>query len=425
MKKLLLVLVLLAGSSFAQHIKATKIDTGSICSTNGPLDVVACYGADPTGVADSTAALNAAFSAASNATRYIPAGVYKISNTLNIDTRYKVEGIPGTETGPYSTIIQATAGLTGTMAKIVSTYAQTSVVLGGMEGLFFDCSAHASVGALYGGDAVLTVYGYRTTDTVFHNCTTAGAQVGANAWLLSWFNVGFQGNGGDGLQVLDQTNEGENLNCYGCTFSNNTGNGLTMGAASLAQHDFHCHSCSFDSNGGWQIKNQSVSSGDSLVDLLGSYIFAHQKYISNFGRMTVVGNFFNDGSSSGTLGYLIDNEGLLNGFGGRWTNSGTGAYFNPAQTGITNCIAIPVIPNNNCNSWMDGNSGNVLFAGTTVFSLLITPQNFSVLPACSSALEGTTRPVKDSSTATFNATVTGGGTNHIVAYCNGTNWVAH
>ena len=158
------------------------------------------------------------------------------------------------ESAPYSSIIQAAVGFSGTMAKIVSTYAQTSVILGGMEGLFFDCAAHASVGGLYGGDAVLTTYGYRTTDTVFHNCTTAGAQVGANAWLLSWFNVGFQGNGGDGLQVLDQLNEGENLSCYSCTFSNNTGNGLTMGPATIIQHDFHCHGCSFDTNGGWTRK---------------------------------------------------------------------------------------------------------------------------------------------------------------------------
>jgi hypothetical protein len=349
-----------------------KTTVSSLCNSSGPLDVVACFGADPTGVTDSTSALNGAFANVSNATRYIPAGVYKISSTLNIDTRYRVEGVPGTETTPYSTIIQAAGGFAGTMAKVVSTYAQTSVVLGGMQGLFFDCSAHASIGMIYGGDATLTTFGYRTTDTVFHNCTTAGVQVAANAWLLSWFNVGFQGNGGDGFQVLDQANEGENLNCYGCSFSNNTGNGLTMGPATLAQHDFHCFSCSFDTNSGWQIQNQTVSSGDSLVDLQGSYIFAHQKWIKNFGRLTISGNFYNDGSSSVTLGYLIDNEGLLQAFGGRWTNSGGGAYFNPAQTGKTQCLAVPVIPNDNCNAWIDGNSGNALFAGLTAFNLTVT-----------------------------------------------------
>lgn len=47
---------------------------------------------------------------------------------------------------------------------------------------------------------------------------------------------------------------------------------------------------------------------------------------------------------------------------------------------------------------------------------------FSTLPACSSAIEGTSRAVKDSSTATWGATVTGSSTNHVLAYCDGTNW---
>ena len=228
---------------------------------------------------------------------------------------------------------------------------------------------------------------------------------------------------GDGLQILDQANMGENLNCYGCTFSNNTGNGLTLGPASLAQHDFHCHSCSFDANTGWGIQNQTASSGDSLVDLEGSYIFAQQKWIKNFGRMTIVGSFFNDGANSVTLGYLIDNEGLLNGFGGRWTNSGGGAYFNPSQTGITNCIAIPVIPNNNCNSWLDGNSGNALFGGLTVGgNLALGAKTVGALPAAAS-FPGNAYYVTDSTTVSAEGqTCVGGSTNKALAFSNGSVW---
>ena len=47
---------------------------------------------------------------------------------------------------------------------------------------------------------------------------------------------------------------------------------------------------------------------------------------------------------------------------------------------------------------------------------------FSGLPACNGAVEGTTRAVTDSTTATWGATVTGTGSNHVLAYCNGTNW---
>jgi hypothetical protein len=47
---------------------------------------------------------------------------------------------------------------------------------------------------------------------------------------------------------------------------------------------------------------------------------------------------------------------------------------------------------------------------------------FSALPTCTSSIEGTTRAVTDSSTATWGATITGLGSNHVKAYCDGTNW---
>lgn len=47
---------------------------------------------------------------------------------------------------------------------------------------------------------------------------------------------------------------------------------------------------------------------------------------------------------------------------------------------------------------------------------------FALLPACAAAFEGMTKGVTDSSTATWGATITGSSTNHVQAYCNGTNW---
>jgi hypothetical protein len=57
--------------------------------------------------------------------------------------------------------------------------------------------------------------------------------------------------------------------------------------------------------------------------------------------------------------------------------------------------------------------------------LTILHTTFSGLPTCVSGLEGSFRPISDSTTVVFNATITGGGANHIVAYCNGTNWTVH
>lgn len=84
------------------------------------------------------------------------------------------------------------------------------------------------------------------------------------------------------------------------------------------------------------------------------------------------------------------------------------------------------------NGQLDINTATVpLLTATNTFQAiqtlsvgsLITPTTFSSLPTCGSSNEGLTRSVTDSTTNTFYATVTGGGTNHIKAYCNGTNWV--
>jgi len=48
----------------------------------------------------------------------------------------------------------------------------------------------------------------------------------------------------------------------------------------------------------------------------------------------------------------------------------------------------------------------------------------AALPACASGAEGTVLGVSDAKTATFNAVLAGGGSVHIMAYCNGTSWVA-
>ena len=51
-----------------------------------------------------------------------------------------------------------------------------------------------------------------------------------------------------------------------------------------------------------------------------------------------------------------------------------------------------------------------------------TPTTFANLPAASAIYEGITRAVTDSTTAAWGATITGGGTHHVLAYCNGSAW---
>ena len=88
-------------------------------------------------------------------------------------------------------------------------------------------------------------------------------------------------------------------------------------------------------------------------------------------------------------------------------------------------------------------TGNNTFNGTVAFGSTVTfgggsggtiagfltyqmaAGNFAGLPACNSGAEGTLGAVKDSTTTTYGATITGGSSGHVLAYCNGTNWTVH
>jgi hypothetical protein len=50
------------------------------------------------------------------------------------------------------------------------------------------------------------------------------------------------------------------------------------------------------------------------------------------------------------------------------------------------------------------------------------PVTFATLSSCSSTTEGIMEAVTDSTTNAWGATITGGGSNHVLAYCDGTNW---
>jgi len=55
-------------------------------------------------------------------------------------------------------------------------------------------------------------------------------------------------------------------------------------------------------------------------------------------------------------------------------------------------------------------------------SLRIDPTAFRNLPTCASGTQGMLKPVSDSTTETWGASVSGGGSDHVLAYCDGTNW---
>ena len=70
-----------------------------------------------------------------------------------------------------------------------------------------------------------------------------------------------------------------------------------------------------------------------------------------------------------------------------------------------------------------GGFNGAILAGNPFLLLKIGVSN---LPTCNAALEGAMAAIVDATTAVFNANITtGGGTNHIIGYCTGTNWTVH
>jgi len=67
-----------------------------------------------------------------------------------------------------------------------------------------------------------------------------------------------------------------------------------------------------------------------------------------------------------------------------------------------------------------GNTGAAVTQN--IRGLRMVPTTFNGLPACSSSNEGDLMPITDSTANTFGATITGGGSNHVLGYCDGTNW---
>jgi hypothetical protein len=135
------------------------------------------------------------------------------------------------------------------------------------------------------------------------------------------------------------------------------------------------------------------------------------------------GNFnWFDGTSwrLGTVADMSLTAGIpVMGNGNNHVTAGSATGSGSVVMSIAPVIVSPVITSflnashDHSNAANGGAIANTAYAG---------PVPFASLPACSSSIEGARGAVSDSTTNTWGATVTGGGSNHILAYCDGTNW---
>jgi hypothetical protein len=107
-------------------------------------------------------------------------------------------------------------------------------------------------------------------------------------------------------------------------------------------------------------------------------------------------------------------------------NTGTGAVVHATSPAITTPTGIVKgdVGLGNVDNTSDAtkNAAAVTLANKTLTAPIISKGVFSGLATCAAGNEGTVAAVTDNSTITWRATITGGGANHVLAYCNGTNW---
>lgn len=117
----------------------------------------------------------------------------------------------------------------------------------------------------------------------------------------------------------------------------------------------------------------------------------------------------------------------------------TGATGSPAYQGafgatltLSNCTGCWIVgqgvTNSTNNTLAIGMSASatpalIIAANGSGDNVFRTPHTFSYYPACAGGTEGSFAAVTDSTTNTQGATVTGSGSFHVAAYCNGTNWI--
>jgi hypothetical protein len=334
----------------------TTIPLANIASMNGVLNANDFVGADI------GAQVNAAITqlGAAGGSIYIPAGTYNFTNTIYIPRIVKLFGASS-----YGTVLNWTPS-TG-WAIVVADQLGTSIY---PEGCIEDLklvgpTSVDTVGAIYigGSDAAAsTGAGFPASPLVGVDPSASfGDHFSFNRLNISQFGVGVQwGNNGWGNTFMEcvltsnqtsiyfpntTSDSGERLAFFGCAIQN-SGTGLLMASGgSQVDVDFFFTACSFDFNAGngtttgWAVNNLNTI---WEVNLVNCHVEQQTQWLQNYGYCFLVACNFTQGTGSGTLGYLINNQ-QANGFsihGGTFFNGGSGDVFNNSGQPITSFGAL-------------------------------------------------------------------------------------
>jgi hypothetical protein len=140
----------------------------------------------------------------------------------------------------------------------------------------------------------------------------------------------------------------------------------------------------------------------------------------------------NTAHNSGTATCLSASDSVISGAINVITGSGNYMIFGGENTVTShNCVAMfgmnmTASADNTAYFGMSPVPGLSITAsnglGTGDDNVRRTPLVFSKLPACAAGTEGSFASITNSNSATNGVVITGGGTNHVLGYCDGTNW---
>ncbi len=315
---------------------------------NGALNAAACNSTVPPSWcsgSDIGAWVNAAAAVLPNGCGEIdlPAGSYSQSTTILIARCDRLRGATGTGTTLTWTprtgqaIIVSDAKGDGkypegaiedlTLVGPGSTTTAIGVYLGGSDGVAGSPSTGLDPAANFGDHFNLNRVRIGGNGTGFG----IGVQWGTNAWSNTLFQSLIDGNGvGIYFPAGVSAGSGERIGILSSSVQNNRGIGVKIGTSTDTTVEIV--DSSLDFNGDWSIQN-GTTSGNQTVNMVNTHVETMGKYIQNFGMMNVTGSTFVNGSQSGTLGYLIDNEGSALFTGDYVHNDGRGVINNPAAKG--------------------------------------------------------------------------------------------
>lgn len=127
-------------------------------------------------------------------------------------------------------------------------------------------------------------------------------------------------------------------------------------------------------------------------------------------------------------GLYIESQPNGNQFSAVLKNNGNGINLALLTTGTmqANNAVVNVVDASNVSHASIRQNGDIHVNNLVMSAAVqLTKSTAAALPTCGSNSEGWEYAVTDSSSAVFNAAFTGDGSNHIIGYCNGTNWVVH